>query len=165
MDIIAGLCFVALALYLGFDRMSDVLEGFKDQYERHVDAMIDAARPLAGCTSRDVDEPDFDDPEYPDPLPEMLGSPRFEAIWRAIKEWDISRYREDRSYAGASGNDVMHILLELDKTDRGAIEALVKVKEELWAEYCLRRGVKPTDFDEAFKSSPVIRIIDEALGR
>lgn len=47
--------------------------------------------------------------DYPDPTPEMLdGDPLFEAIWQAIKEWDISRF-SDGIYCGSTGNDVRHI--------------------------------------------------------
>lgn len=51
------------------------------------------------------------DSDYPDPTPEMLdGDPLFEAIWQAIKGWDISRHPAyNRLYAGATGNDVRHI--------------------------------------------------------
>lgn len=57
----------------------------------------------------------FGDPEYPDPSPEMVKNDYlFNAIWSAIKGWDISRYEgtkgDHRLYAGATGNDVMHIL-------------------------------------------------------
>jgi hypothetical protein len=55
--------------------------------------------------------------EYPNPTESDLKDPDFEAVWNAIKEWDLSRYRETKSghrlYSGASGNDVMHILLAL----------------------------------------------------
>ena len=47
--------------------------------------------------------------EYPDPTPEMLdGDPLFEAIWQAIKGWDISRHN-DGVYSGPTGNDARHI--------------------------------------------------------
>jgi hypothetical protein len=47
--------------------------------------------------------------DYPDPTPEMLdGDPLFEAIWQAIKGWDISRHN-DGLYSGPTGNDVRHI--------------------------------------------------------
>lgn len=46
---------------------------------------------------------------YPGPTPEMLTSPQFEAVWQAIKGWDISRHN-DGLYAGPTGNDVRHIL-------------------------------------------------------
>jgi hypothetical protein len=71
-----------------------------------------------------------DSTEYPDPTQADLASPQFEAVWRAIKGWDISRGDETsypflsqsvggdqelarsgrRLYSGATGNDVMHIL-------------------------------------------------------
>jgi hypothetical protein len=47
--------------------------------------------------------------EYPDPSPEMLnGDPLFDAIWKAIKGWDISRHN-DGLYSGPTGNDARHI--------------------------------------------------------
>lgn len=47
---------------------------------------------------------------YPDPTPEMLsGDPLFDAIWHAIKGWDISRDGGPSGYAGANGSDVRHI--------------------------------------------------------
>lgn len=57
----------------------------------------------------------FHDPDYPSPPPELLTDHMFNAIWKAIKDWDISRYPEEkqgghRMYAGANGSDVMHIL-------------------------------------------------------
>lgn len=52
----------------------------------------------------------------PGPPPPM--EPRFEAVWEAIKHWDISRGDEgdlcDRMYAGATGDDVRTILAALD---------------------------------------------------
>jgi hypothetical protein len=49
------------------------------------------------------------DSDYPDPTPEMLDNdPLFEAIWQAIKRWDLSRHNNGL-YAGATGNDARHI--------------------------------------------------------
>ena len=42
-------------------------------------------------------------------LKKDLNSPVFEAVWQAIKEWDIQR-EQGRGYAGATGTDVMTIL-------------------------------------------------------
>jgi hypothetical protein len=53
------------------------------------------------------------DTDYPDPTEADLSAPEFEAIWQAIKSWDISRNPECRTYSGATGNDVMHILRAL----------------------------------------------------
>lgn len=50
-----------------------------------------------------------DNSSYPDPAPEMLeGDSLFNAIWNAIKGWDISRHN-DGLYAAPSGNDARHI--------------------------------------------------------
>lgn len=48
-----------------------------------------------------------------DPTEEDIYTPEFDAIWQAIKGWDISRAPEEdghRLYAGATGTDVMTIL-------------------------------------------------------
>ncbi len=49
---------------------------------------------------------------YPDPTESDLKDPAFNAIWAAIKGWDISR-EPAATYSGTTGNDVMRILLEL----------------------------------------------------
>ena len=54
----------------------------------------------------------FNEPAYPDPTEADLESPEFNAIWDAIKGWDVSRYNNGL-YAGANGSDVMHILAAL----------------------------------------------------
>ena len=56
-----------------------------------------------------------DDPiemnEYRSPTDAELASTEFEAIWQAVKEWDISRYPvEHRLYHTATGSDVCRIL-------------------------------------------------------
>ena len=47
---------------------------------------------------------------WPDPTPEMLADPRFEAIWQAIKSWDINVPSAYGGYCGATGNHVRAIL-------------------------------------------------------
>lgn len=51
------------------------------------------------------------------PTNEDLSAPDFNALWTAIKDWDISRETEDdgvtRLYSGATGTDVMIILRAL----------------------------------------------------
>ena len=47
---------------------------------------------------------------WPDPTPEMLNDPRFEAIWQAIKTWDINVPNAYGGYCGATGNHVRAIL-------------------------------------------------------
>jgi hypothetical protein len=43
-------------------------------------------------------------PEWPDPTPEMLADPLFEAIWHVIKTWDINVPDIYLGYCGATGN-------------------------------------------------------------
>lgn len=54
--------------------------------------------------------------EWPDPTPEMLGGdPQFEAVWNAIKSWDIHVPGAYTGYCGATGNHVRAILDALRK--------------------------------------------------
>lgn len=46
---------------------------------------------------------------YPSPTKDDVNSQEFQAVWGAIKGWDIQR-QKGVGYAGASGSDVMHIL-------------------------------------------------------
>lgn len=63
-------------------------------------------RPVACAAPTERETPRED---YPDPTPEMLnGDPLFDAIWSAIKGWDISRHN-DGLYSGPTGNDARHI--------------------------------------------------------
>jgi hypothetical protein len=48
--------------------------------------------------------------EWPDPTPEMLNDPQFEAIWQVIKSWDIHVPEAYSGYCGATGNHVRAIL-------------------------------------------------------
>lgn len=48
-----------------------------------------------------------------DPTPEMLRSPEFQAVWRAIHDWDISAPRAYMGRCGATGNHVAAILYAL----------------------------------------------------
>jgi hypothetical protein len=41
---------------------------------------------------------------WPDPTPEMLADPMFEAIWQCIKSWDINVPHAYSGYMGATGN-------------------------------------------------------------
>lgn len=47
---------------------------------------------------------------WPDPTPEMLESPEFEAVWQCIKRWDINVPQAYAGYCGATGNHVRAIL-------------------------------------------------------
>jgi hypothetical protein len=48
--------------------------------------------------------------EWPDPTEEMLKAPEFEAVWQAIKFWDINVPDVYSGYCGATGNHVRAIL-------------------------------------------------------
>jgi hypothetical protein len=41
---------------------------------------------------------------WPDPSPEMLNDPTFNAIWDAIKTWDVNVPAVYDGYCGATGN-------------------------------------------------------------
>lgn len=49
----------------------------------------------------------------PDPSSEDLNDPEFNAIWEAIKSWDINVPDVYQGYCGAQGNHVMAILKKL----------------------------------------------------
>jgi predicted ATP-dependent Lon-type protease len=64
--------------------------------------------------------------EYPDPTPEMLNDDAlFDAIWDAIKGWDISRHN-DGLYSGPTGNDARHIYDAIKR--RGALKELAALQ-------------------------------------
>lgn len=54
---------------------------------------------------------------WPDPSPEMLASPEFEAVWSCIKSWDINVPEAYEGYCGATGNHVRAILSALRLTE------------------------------------------------
>lgn len=47
---------------------------------------------------------------FPDPTPEMLETPEFNAIWNVIKSWDIAVPGAYTGYTGAMGNHARIIL-------------------------------------------------------
>lgn len=55
-------------------------------------------------------------PNWPDPTPDMLKSPQFEAVWQCIKRWDINVPDVYFGYCGATGNHVRAILDALAAT-------------------------------------------------
>jgi transcriptional regulator with XRE-family HTH domain len=55
---------------------------------------------------------------WPDPTPEMLASPEFEAVWQCIKRWDINVPDRYAGYMGANGNHVRAILDALEQVRR-----------------------------------------------
>lgn len=56
-------------------------------------------------------------PNFPDPTPEMLETPEFEAVWQCIKTWDVNVPEQYAGYMGATGNHVRAILDALHKAE------------------------------------------------
>ena len=50
----------------------------------------------------------------PNPTADELADPRFDAVWRAIKSWDIGVRASYIGYCGATGSHVVTILRALD---------------------------------------------------
>lgn len=62
-------------------------------------------------TPTDPSAKPFPDPvAWPAPTPEMLDDPAFNAIWNAIKSWDVNVPHVYGGYCGAEGNHVRAIL-------------------------------------------------------
>lgn len=47
---------------------------------------------------------------WPDPTPDMLDDPVFDAIWSVIKTWDVAVPQAYSGYCGATGNHARAIL-------------------------------------------------------
>jgi hypothetical protein len=62
------------------------------------------------------------DPAWKDPEPGMYDDPRAEAIWQAIKSWDINVPSAYQGYCWATGNHVKAIMDALRSTDSGGSE-------------------------------------------
>lgn len=58
--------------------------------------------------------------EMPNPTPEELDSPEFEAIWRTIRSWDVNAPDCYHGYCGANGSHVVMILRALKEVPDAA---------------------------------------------
>lgn len=77
----------------------------------------DAAMPAEGYAICDAGCGALPCPRHwPDPTPEMLADPTFEAIWQVIKSWDINVPAAYSGYCGATGNHVRAILDALPRS-------------------------------------------------
>jgi hypothetical protein len=113
--------------------------------------------------------------DYPNPTEADLKDPDFEAVWDAIKEWDLSRFKEHksglRSYAGATGNDVMHILLALKhsasqlpvQTPASLAEIVEQAAGELYMGGCRTDGFPNPTIDEI--KAIITRACEEAYDK
>lgn len=52
--------------------------------------------------------------EMPNPTPEQMESPEFNAIWQTIKSWDVNVPEFYDGYCGANGSHVVLILNALE---------------------------------------------------
>lgn len=52
--------------------------------------------------------------EMPNPTPEQMESPEFNAIWQTIKSWDVNVPEFYNGYCGANGSHVVLILNALE---------------------------------------------------
>lgn len=76
--------------------------------------MTDAPRPATDV----FDESSFREPvPMPNPTPEMLADPLFEAIWQTIKSWDVNVPESYQGYCGANGSHVAMIFNCVHSTD------------------------------------------------
>jgi hypothetical protein len=65
--------------------------------------------PNSPCKSGDGGQ-SYTTDRWPAPTPEMLASPKFEAIWQCIRWWDVGVPSVYEGYCGATGNHVRAIL-------------------------------------------------------
>jgi hypothetical protein len=61
--------------------------------------------------------------QMPEPTPEQLESPEFEAIWQVIKKWDVNVPEYYAGYCGATGSHVALILNALTSQAEGESES------------------------------------------
>lgn len=73
---------------------------------------------------------------WPDPSPEELKTLEFEAVWQAIKTWDINVPEAYSGYCGATGNHVKVILDALRQIERGDFN-MEKEKERISTDHAL----------------------------
>ena len=132
----------------GMEACTQEVLNVDDAHDYAVEAADRAHGPLEG--KAEVTYPTH--PRPPEPTPEMLASPEFEAVWQVIKNWEVDHGGGMRS--GATGNDVRAILdalarVPMTQDEIDDVGALVKaarkhVNEEHDTQYAM-----PTDELEA----------------
>lgn len=58
--------------------------------------------------------------DMPNPTPEQMESPEFQAIWQTIKSWDVNVPEFYDGYCGANGSHVVLILNALEAAKANA---------------------------------------------
>lgn len=86
--------------------------------------------------------------DMPSPTDEERGSPEFNAIWEAIKSWDVNVPDYYEGYCGATGSHVKLILDALPITRAEAITALGYLSSELASRANAWKGEHPDWFPE-----------------
>jgi hypothetical protein len=90
---------------------------------------------------------------WPDPTPEMLKNPFFEAIWQVIKKWDVNVPHAYSGYCGATGNHARAIL-------EGIAEQIKLAMEEARAEgmkkgWQIPEGIRMAGYNKGFSDGQV----------
>lgn len=67
----------------------------------------------------------------PNPTQEQIDSPEFEAVWQAIKTWDINVPESYNGYCGATGSHVAPILNALATVSDQRVKELEEAREAL----------------------------------
>lgn len=109
---------------------------------------------------------------WPDPTPEMLDDPLFDAIWQVIKSWDINVPAQYPGYCGATGNHARAILDAVRSAEFQSAPpapADTEIREALKA---IRRAIMEDTTalndtlwmpDDEFKGGSVVDFIDHVL--
>ena len=70
--------------------------------------------------------PMTNNPHWPDPSPDDLKDPEFEAIWQVIKSWDVNVPTVYNGYCGCTGNHAKAILNSIHRMrEKDAIDDAV----------------------------------------
>jgi hypothetical protein len=83
-----------------------------------------------------------------EPTPHMLLRPDFEAVWQAIRRWDINVPTVYRGYCGASGN---HVRVILDAIDQARVEGTPADRNALLREVLGDDVYRTTYTDDAWR--------------
>lgn len=82
---------------------------------------------------------------YRDPTKAETQTPEFEAIWQAIKRWDINVPDQYAGYCGATGNHVMTILDALRDAKLSLVLATPPTENEIAVGRLLAEQAKQTE--------------------
>jgi hypothetical protein len=95
--------------------------------------------------------------DWPDPTPEMLDTPEFNAVWACIKQWDINVPGAYNGYMGATGNHARAILDALSSVPRPDLRAVRTVIDTLVFGCESQRARQDA-------AAPAIEVLDRLIG-